>query len=260
MSIYGTSDYYARVAAGEIDGSEIWSAMGERESMGTNIQGEDIWRGNELSPSPTDDDIIPTPPAIGEQMTVVSENNNDRPAGNGVHSIRIHYLDAAGDQQTEDITMDGTSEVDTVATDIRFVNDMYSLTTGSNGVARDHIKIFSKADTGLVYNMIHKGGNKSLVPHRMVPTGKMLILKGWHATEPQGKRIAFRIRSTDMYGVLIENVFCFKDTAYIKLGETGNLPLNINVPALSIVKISGWADQSAAEAGVGWWGELKNID
>ncbi len=135
---------------------------------------------------------------------------------------------------------------------------MYSLTVGSNGVAEDHIKIYKTGTVGLVYNMIAQGGNKSLVPNRMVPLGKTLVLRGWHAEEAQGKRCAFRIRSTDMSGVLIPGVFCFKGVAYTKQGTTGELALAQKVPALSIVKVSAWPDQSASEASVGWWGILIN--
>ena len=104
--------------------------------------------------------------------------------------------------------------------------------------------------------MIHIGGNKSLVPHRMVPTGKTLILKSWHASEGQQKRVAFRLRSTDMNGVLRPGVFCFKDSAYLRGGASGNLTLNIPVPALSIVKVSAWASESDGYASCAWWGIL----
>jgi len=74
----------------------------------------------------------------------------------------------------------------------------------------------------------------------------------------QDKRSAIRIRSTDYKGELLTGVFCFKDTAYIRKGSTGNLDLHgIAVPALSIVKVSHWDDQSGSEGSCGWWGYLK---
>jgi len=246
----------------EIDGKArpiLW-AMGERESIGTTTQGEDIWRGNELSNTPiapSSTTTIPTPPTAGEQMTFISENDADNGAtATGVLTLRMEYLNANGDEMYEDITMNGTTPVNTSATDIRFINDIYSLTVGSNGVAEGNIRVMSQANNALVYNMIHQGGNKSLVPHRMVPNGKKLILKGWHASEGNNKRCAFRIRSTDMYGELIPGVFCFKDTAYLNQNSSGELILNRQIPPLSIIKISGWATAINAEAGVGWWGYL----
>ena len=250
------NDYFSEVSLGNIAGHSIMSAMGERENMSAVATGEDIWRGNELSPAPASDDSIPTPPDIGEQMTVVSENANDNPAGDGIGEVLIHYIDASGGEQEESVTLNGTTPVNTVATDIRFVNDMYATSVGTHGVARDHIKIYATSDSGLVYNMIAQGGNKSLVPNRMVPAGKSLVLKGWHAEEAQSKRMAFRMRSTDMNGVLLPGIFCFKGVAYMKLSSSGELTLNASIPALSIVKVSGWGDQAGSEGSVGWWGEL----
>ncbi len=244
------------IAIGNVTGRTVMNAMGERETMAVVANGEDVWRGNELSPAPTSTTVIPTPAAAGEQMTVVSESVNDDLVGTGVQKVEIHYIDASGVEQEEILEMDGTTEVDTVATNIRFVNDMYSTQVGSNGVAADHIKIYKKGTVGLVYNMIAQGGNKSLVPHRMVPAGKTLVLKGWQCSEAQGKRVAYRIRSTDMHGSLISGVFCFKDTCYLNKTTSGVLPLNVAIPALSIVKVSAWSDQAAAEGSCSWHGEL----
>ncbi len=254
-------DFNAEVVRGAVPGVAIMKGIGERESMGTTAAGEDIWRGNELSPAPTSHVLIPTPGAAGEQMTLVSESaQDDHTAGTGVWTVRIEYIDAAGAEQTEDIDLDGTTPVNTVATDIRFVNDMYSVDPiGTGGVAADHIKIYKTGTVGLVYNMIALGGNKSLVPHRMVPAGKELVLMGWHCEEAPGKRGAVRIRSTDMNGVLIPGVFCFKDVAYLNKSVSGDLAVTASVPALSIVKVSGWPDATPAEAGCSWWGYLFDV-
>ncbi|GAF89365.1 unnamed protein product, partial [marine sediment metagenome] len=74
-------DYISRVALGLAPGHSMMNALGERESMGTTAAGEDIWRGNELSPAPTSHVKIPTPDPAGEQMAVVSESVNDTSAG-----------------------------------------------------------------------------------------------------------------------------------------------------------------------------------
>ncbi len=256
----GGKDFLAEVTKGNVNGHSIMIALGERESMGTTATGEDVWRGNELSPAPTSHTTIPTPAAGGEQMSVVSESANDTNGGTGVRTLNVHYIDSAGAAQVEKVALNGTFAVDLVATDVRFVNDMYALTVGSNGVAAGHIKIYQKADSGLVYNMIALGGNKSLVPHRMVPDGKVLILESWHAEEAQGKRCAFRIRSTDMNGTTLPGVFCFKGVAYLKQGPSGALPLFVLVPSLSIVKVSAWPDQAGAEASTGWMGVLVDGD
>lgn len=253
------ADFFTEVISGNVPGYSYMKALGEREAIEVSVSGVDIWRGNQLTPAPTDPLKVPTPPAIGEQMTVVSESANDTSAGTGVQQIRIEYLDASGAEQTEDITMNGTTPVNTVATDIRFVNDMYSIAVGANGLSDGNIKIYATADSGLVYNMIYIGGNKSLVPHRMVPAGKQLITSVWSISEAQNKRVAFRIRSTDMKGQLLPGVFCFKGTKYLKQMNADNIVVNDPIPALSIIKVSGWAIQVGAEASCSWWGILKDI-
>ncbi len=251
-----TSGYLVEVARGNVSKQTLWHAICERESIGTTAAGEDCWRGNELSPAPTSHVLIPTPAPAGEQMTVVSESANDAAAGTGIQTVRVNYLDASGDQQSEDVTLNGTTPVNTVATDIRFVNDFYALTVGTGGVAADHVKIYKTGTVGLVYNMIHQGGNKSLVSHRMVPAGHTLVLLWWHAEEAQGKRVAVRIRSTDFDGVLHAGTFLFKDPVYINKAATGQLDLYALIPALSIVKVSFWPDAAGAEGSASWTGIL----
>ncbi len=255
MQYRNTQEFYDLIALDKIPGHSFFKVMGERESMGTTASGEDVWRGNELDPAPTSHLVIPTPATAGEQMTVISEHVQDTTLGTGCRRVKICYIDADGYAQTENVDMDGTSGVDTVATNIQYVNDMYSVLVGSGGVSAGHVKIYKKGTVGLVYNMIAAGGNKSVVPHRMVPVDKTLILKGWHSEEAQGKRVVLRIRSTDMNGELLPGVFCFKDTAYLNKSTSGYIPINLPIPSLSVVKVSAWPDASGAEASVGWWGE-----
>lgn len=242
-------EYYAAVANGDVTGHTIMNAMGERLAMGTTATGEDIWRGTATS--------VPMIADAGVQLEVVSSDAEDGAGtSTGVLTVRIVYIDASGNQQTEDKTMNGLTGVPLDEANVRFVQDVYALTVGSVGVAVGNITVYLQGAASTVYNMIALGGNKSLVPHRMVPLGKTLILKGWHATEAQGKRVALRIRSTDMDGVLIPGVFCFKDVGFIKATSTGHIPLNIKIPALSIVKVSGWPAVVGAETSCSWWGLL----
>ncbi len=258
MSTQFTRDFILEVARNKVAGHTIMSGMGEWEGGSVQIDGEDCCRWKDFAPDGPA--RLPTPDSAGEQMTIISDSNADNGAtATGVLTVRIHYLDDTGAEQTEDKTLNGTTGVNTTATDIRFVNDMYALTVGSNGVAEGNIAIYKTGDTipNTLYNMIGKGGNKSLVPHRMVPLGKTLYLQGWHTEISSNDRCAMRIRSTDMYGTLIDGVFCFKDTAYVAKASTGEINMHsTSVPALSIIKISHWDDQGGSEGSVGWWGVL----
>ena len=245
------------VQKGAIKRHSIWTALGERESMGTTASGEDVWRGNELSPAPTSHTTIPTPAAAGELMTIVSESQADNgTSATGALTVDIHYLDPDGDQQEITVTLNGTTPVNIPVILMRFINDSHVETVGSGGVAAGHIKIYKTGTVGLVYNMIAAGGNKSLVPHRMVPRAHTLYLQGWSCSEAQGKRAAFRIRSTDHHGGLYPGVFIFKGTSYITITASGELTLGDTIPALSIVKVSAWAIANGAEGSCSWWGVL----
>lgn len=249
-------DFIHEVAKGNIPRHSIMSAMGERSSIGTTAEGEDVWRGNELTPAPTSTTKIPTPDSGGEQMTVVAENVNDTAAGTGARTLELHYIDTAGVEQMEVISLNGTTEVDTVATDIIFVNDLHVLTAGAGLLPAGYIKIYKKGSAGLVYNMLSPGENKSLVPHRMVPAGKILVLRSWFATEAKAKRAVYRIRSTDHDGVLLPNIFNFKDTCYLNNSTSGQLSIDVIIPAFSIIKVTAWADISGAEGSCSWRGVL----
>jgi hypothetical protein len=255
-------DFIHEVQRGNIPGQVILRGLGERDSIGTTANGEDLWRGNELSATPAalgSHTTIPAPADAGEQMTLVSENAADAAAGTGARTIDISYLDAAGDEQSETVTMNGITQVDTVATDIRFVQDMQVKTVGSNGASVGNIRIFRESDESRVYNMIREGGNQSLVPHKMVPRAKTLHLRRWLCSEASNaKRCHMRLRAdcdNEHPPVRQAGVFLFKSTVAL---DSAAVPMDLaySIPALSIVKVSGQADVSGAELAVHWWGVL----
>lgn len=236
------------IARGKVAGAQPFGGFGERSNIGTGTAGEDIWRGAA--------DLVPTPPQpSGDAMSVVSSDVADAAAGTGIRTLRIHYLDSLGNPQNEDITMNGVTAVPLVDTSVRFVQRMHAMTVGSNVVAEGDITIFKTGTPATVYNQIELGGNMTLTPHRMVPLGKELIITSWHATESQNKRVAYRIRATSDNNNLFPGVFIFIDTMYLALSALDS-PLLLSVPALAIVKITGWGDAVGGEASVAWFGFL----
>ena len=259
--ILGVSkDFLLDVSMGRVTGHRIMRGLGERESIQTTAGGEDLWRGNELSPAPTSHLVIPTPAAAGERMALDSESDADNGGTvTGALTVRVNYLDAAGDEQIEVVTMNGQTAVNTDATDIRFVQDLQVETVGSGGVAAGDIFIHKSGTAGLVYSMIAAGGNQSLVPHKMVPRGKTLHLRNWVASEmSQTKRTIIRLRadcSNTSPPVRQANVFLFKSTVMLD-GSAAQMPLAYAIPALSIVKASAWSATAGADCAVHWWGIL----
>jgi len=267
--VYGEAvsdtNYLVEVAKGNVAGNRMWDALGERETIGTTASGEDMWRGNELTPAPASHVLIPTPPDAGEQMTVESESTADTATGTGAAKVKIEYLDANGYEQTEEVTLTGTTGVDLVETNARFINDMYVSELGSantTGVATGHIKIYEKTGgaSGNVYNMIAAGGNKSMVPHRMVPKDKRLIVQKWLVGEGNNKRLTMRIRSdcnNFVPPVRQAGVFLFKSVIYLNQ-TTAPMDLAYAIPELCMVKVSVWAAAIDGEASCHWRGILED--
>ncbi len=243
------------IQSGSIPGWKIWTAFGERDNLSTATSGNDLWRGNELST--VGDDLIPIPPDAGDLMTIVSEHVDDNGSGvTGILTVKIEYIDPAGGEQVTEVTLNGTTPVNISIILMRHVQYMYATSVGSNSVAEGHIALYKTGDVNQIYCMIPAGGNMSVQNNRMVPLGKKLYLQGWNATNAHTIRSTIRLRSTDQDGVLQPRLFTFKDTVFIKESTTGHLPHFDVIPALSIVKISGWVILANAEASGSWWGIL----
>lgn len=250
------------IMQGRVTGYRIMRGIGEREGAGSGV-GEDVWRGNDLSSVPSalaSHVVIPAPADAGEQMTVISESDADNGAtATGALTVKIDYLDASGDEQQTTVTMNGQTAVDLTPSDVRFVQSMHVATVGSNTVAEGNIRIYKKSDAALVYNMIAATGNQSMVPHRMVPRGKTLYVVSWVPSESQGKRVAVRLRADctdDLPSIRQAQVFLFKSSAYINKSTPGEIPVAVQVPALSVVKASAFPDTIGSDISVSWWGIL----
>ena len=154
------------IARGEVAGSASMNGVGEG-SYATAVTGADVWGG----PTSTQ----PIPPSNGIQMRLVSSNAQDSSAGTGVRKVRMYYIDASGNMQNELVTMNGTTPVNTTATNIRFIQCMQGAEWGSGGTAAGNI---DARDTGgtVVYKRIKASGNRCLDTARMVPAGKRLIV------------------------------------------------------------------------------------
>jgi len=215
-----TNTYLDDVCRGLVPGVTFWSALGERDNVGTTSTGEDIWRGSAV--------LIPTPSTSGEQMTIVSTSQADNgTSATGAITVEIHYLDAQFMEQEEVITLDGTTPVNTVATDITFVNEFYILTTGSGMVAAGAIELYKTGAASTVYHHIDLGGNVSLNPKRMV-----------HQTH------------------VVPDVFHFKGSVYLNQSASGHIPARFICPAKTVIKVTSWALAAGGEVAVSWHGLL----
>jgi hypothetical protein len=114
----------------------------------------------------------------GAQRSFKSTNANDTAAGTGIRKIQLSYISSIdGLQKTEVITLNGTSAVASVATDILYINEVKAISVGSLKKAAGTISLYNAADgTGTVMVQILPNYLKSYISKYYVPAGKLLYI------------------------------------------------------------------------------------
>lgn len=64
----------------------------------------------------------------------MSTSASDAAAGTGIWKIERHYINAAGAAAVETITLTGTTPINSVATDVRFIQYLHFIAGGSASV------------------------------------------------------------------------------------------------------------------------------
>lgn len=117
------------------------------------------------------------------QRSIVSTSANDSSAGTGARTVKITYLDATGAGPfTETITLNGLTAVNTVATNICFIESIMVETVGSNGSNVGTLNLYTGTGaTGTIFAAIGLGAvatgvgdNQTFYAHHYVPSGKTL--------------------------------------------------------------------------------------
>lgn len=108
--------------------------MGANDAVTTSYA--DVWKQN----------IVRTNPAAAVVLGIASSSANDTAAGTGARTVRVTGLDANYNFQQEDVTLNGTTKVNTVGTYLR-VNKVEVLTAGSGGVNAGDIYAADTSDT-----------------------------------------------------------------------------------------------------------------
>lgn len=117
-----------------------------------------------------------TEPTAAAQVELVSSSSSDSAAGTGARTVKVTYYDGLMDGPfTETVTMNGTTAVATVATDIRFIEKMETLTVGSNGTNVGTITIRHLSDSP-VYGTIAASDGITFWAHHYVPSGKKCFI------------------------------------------------------------------------------------
>jgi hypothetical protein len=114
------------------------------------------------------------------QRSIASASANDAAAGTGARTVKITYLDQTGaGPYTETLTLNGTTGVNTVATNICFIEQIEVMTAGSGGVNAGIITLYSAvAKGGVAIGTINASDNQTFWCHHYVPTGKICNITG----------------------------------------------------------------------------------
>lgn len=114
------------------------------------------------------------------QRSLVSSSVNDAAAGTGARTVRITYYDQnmAG-PFTETVTLNGTSAVNTVASNICYIEKLEVLTVGSTGANVGAISLkAATAGGGATIWSIAVGDLQTQGAHHYVPAGAVCCLTG----------------------------------------------------------------------------------
>lgn len=162
--------YLYDIAEGNIAGHSEFERFGLNPDIDVAI--EDIWTvgGTYIFP------------ATAQQMELVSTSAADdgSPLGTGIGVVTLYYLKTDGTAATEDITLNGTGVVTTVATDIFRVNSLKAKTVGTGRSAAGVISIRNLANTP-IYSQIEVGNTRSRSSIYTVPKGLKLYVTSMFA-------------------------------------------------------------------------------
>ena len=193
-------------------------------------------------------------PAAEQHMHLVSDSVEDdiltggAVAGTGIHKVTVYYLDDTFAEKTEIVTLNGTTAVETTATDIYRINYVNAEEVGTGKKAAGNISIKNHAET-VTYGYIPAGHNRMRQMVYTVPYGKTLYVTQMHnsTVTAAGKACTITLEAT--YDELHNHILSgfFMPFAEIT-GESGAQPIDfhcpLRFPAGVDVKVIGFANAS----------------
>lgn len=172
----GASSYRAEIAKGNIASSKKVMGFGKLITTGGVTDIPICGCSTFALPSQT-----------GTQISFVSDSPNDTSGGTGIRLIDFHYLDSDFNIKIEELMLNGTTPVLSVATDVVFIQAMHMLEVGSLKKADGNIRAYSSAGN---HCGIIEGNVRSNSSMRMVPAGQQCIVLGISVASTSGTSAA----------------------------------------------------------------------
>lgn len=118
------------------------------------------------------------PQGTNSQRSINSTDANDDVTGTGARVVRITYFNAACQgPYTEDVTLDGTTPVNTVATNIALIERLEVITVGSTGGNQGTIRLWTATGGGgSVWASIAPQDNQTYWAHHYVASNKTCFI------------------------------------------------------------------------------------
>ena len=223
--------------------------------------------------SNTDADQV-LPVIVGADLDVVSASAADDDGSTGATAVRVTYLDEEFNQYTQDVTMNGTTEVEMTEQTISFVQKAEVITSGTGLAAAGAITIADVTGGG-IHAVIDAGSKESGNCTWKIPAGHTGYIHGfWYDVDAvaagQGTaEIALQVAHAESSGVAnsetwrtVAKVTVVENDSDIVSATGGNsnntgsfsFPGNVPfvVPAKAMVRLAGKALSTAVACTAGF--------
>lgn len=143
-----------------------------------------------------------TEPGAAAAFSIKSSSASDAAAGTGARTIVITYADASVTAlNTETVTLNGTTCVNSVTTNAKFFEEIAVATVGSTGSNVGIVTLYTGTGCTTVVGTVAATDNEVFWAHHYVPTGKICNITGLsvsHNGTTVGSGAVFLIRATQL--------------------------------------------------------------
>lgn len=171
------------LAAGELGGKSAVNRFGLNADVDTGTVPETVWGGG---------GAYAWQAAAAFSLEILSSSTNDASAGTGARTVTVVGLDATWAEQTQTVTLNGTTVVALTGTWLR-VNSVTVATTGSGGTNAGTLTL-RLASAGATQAVVQIGYGRSDMAIYTVPLGKTAYVRAWRAGGGTGTRVRLRAR------------------------------------------------------------------
>jgi hypothetical protein len=239
---------------GTLPNSSQFRASGYNEDVGTVR--EDVWEGS---------GTYVFPPAGGIQMRIASSSASDAAAGTGARTVMLVYLNASYAPCYETITLNGTTPVNTVATNILRVQDLHVVTIGS-GAGNAGVITLANTAGSVTYSVMGIDINRARSAIYTVPAGKRAFIVSWRAggvVDAHNNAFAWMrntLRATADWNLqLTPGVFQHKSQSLVvDMTVQTTFGVNLALPAMTDIKITTVASHIGCLATGGFEGWIED--